>query len=259
MPSHADRPLSHLEAKGQHYASTPATVTRVVAFGGAPKGQQYVRLFMTQHKVDVVDSEGRVVLTDPNEGTCPDSGSHLEGGSWRLYDIARVAAAIAALNDPRRLSCWRADAEVRRNDGVRVVLPNGDRSTGAAGTQRASRRQVRRLGRSRGSSTRRSPTVVQTIRRRRRLMTSAPKRQRPAGEHAGAGTGAKCAVVPANGGRRRRPNRPVGPVRDHVLSGGRARPSRPRVTMAMVARRVPRHGLRQADRRDRARRATSPW
>ena len=34
---------------GEHYLSDPVTVTAVTAFGGAPKGQQYVRLFMTQH------------------------------------------------------------------------------------------------------------------------------------------------------------------------------------------------------------------
>ena len=71
----------------QHYVSNPVTVTKLVAFGGAPKGQQYVRLFMTQHKVDVVDAKGKVVLTDPRKALARTAGVIWEGSSWRMFDI----------------------------------------------------------------------------------------------------------------------------------------------------------------------------
>jgi hypothetical protein len=72
---------------GQHYVSDPVTVTRVAAFGRAPKGQQYVRLLMIQHKVEVVDSTGKVVSTDPRESLARTAGVIWEGTSWRMYDI----------------------------------------------------------------------------------------------------------------------------------------------------------------------------
>ena len=78
-----------LVRNGQRYVSQPVTVTRVTAFGGAPKGQQYVRLFMTQHKVDVVDATGKVVLTDPKRSLARTVGVIWEGTSWRLYDIGQ--------------------------------------------------------------------------------------------------------------------------------------------------------------------------
>ena len=77
-----------LKTSGQRYVSRPVTVTRVAAFGGAPPPQQYVRLFMTQHKVDVVDSNGLVVLTDPNKALVRTAGVIWEGSSWRMYGIA---------------------------------------------------------------------------------------------------------------------------------------------------------------------------
>jgi hypothetical protein len=76
-----------LKDKGQRYVSNPVTVTKVGAFGGAPKGQQYVRLFMTQHKVDVVDTKGGVVLTDPEKKLVRTAGVVWEGASWQMYDI----------------------------------------------------------------------------------------------------------------------------------------------------------------------------
>ncbi|WP_457253095.1 DUF6318 family protein [Pedococcus sp. P5_B7] len=78
---------AELVRDGQHYVSDPVTVTRVAAFGGAPTGQQYVRLFMIQHKVEVVDSTGRVVLTDPKKSLARTAGVIWEETSWRMYDI----------------------------------------------------------------------------------------------------------------------------------------------------------------------------
>ena len=77
-----------LKAKGQHYAANPVTVTKVVAIGGAPKGQQYVRLFMDQHKVNVVDANGKVVLTDPAKKLARTAGVIWEGDSWLMYGLA---------------------------------------------------------------------------------------------------------------------------------------------------------------------------
>ena len=73
---------------GQHYESSPVTVTRVAAFDGAPKGQQYVRLFMTQHRVNVVDTAGKVVLTDPKQSLARTAGVIWKETSWRMYGIA---------------------------------------------------------------------------------------------------------------------------------------------------------------------------
>lgn len=83
------RTAASLVRDGQRYVSTPVTVTRVAAFGGAPKGQQYVRLFMTQHKVDVVDATGKVVLTDPKRSLARTAGVIWEEASWRMYDIGQ--------------------------------------------------------------------------------------------------------------------------------------------------------------------------
>lgn len=82
------RTAASLVRDGQRYVSAPVTVTRVAAFGGAPKGQQYVRLFMTQHKVDVVDATGKVVLTDPKRSLARTAGVLWKGESWRMYGIA---------------------------------------------------------------------------------------------------------------------------------------------------------------------------
>jgi hypothetical protein len=78
-----------LESKGQHNVSNPVTVTSVTAFSGAPKGQQYVRLLMDQHKVNVVDSKGRVVLTDPAKRLARTAGVVWKGDSWLMYDLAQ--------------------------------------------------------------------------------------------------------------------------------------------------------------------------
>jgi hypothetical protein len=78
-----------LKKKGQRYAANPVTVTSVTAFGGAPKGQQYVRLLMDQHKVNVVDSTGKVVLTDPAKKLARTAGVVWKGGTWLMYDLAQ--------------------------------------------------------------------------------------------------------------------------------------------------------------------------
>jgi hypothetical protein len=76
-----------LEKDKQKYVSNPVTVTKVLPAGESAKGVQLVRLFMDQHKVDVVDETGKVVLTDPVKKLVRTVGAEWKDGSWRLYDM----------------------------------------------------------------------------------------------------------------------------------------------------------------------------
>jgi hypothetical protein len=44
---------------------------------------------MDQHKVNVVDSKGRVVLTDPAKRLARTAGVVWKGDSWLMYDLAQ--------------------------------------------------------------------------------------------------------------------------------------------------------------------------
>lgn len=79
---------SALAAKGHHYSANPVTVRTVAAYNGAPAGQQFVRLLMTQHKVDVVDSAGKVISTDPQVELARSAAVVWKGDSWLMYGIA---------------------------------------------------------------------------------------------------------------------------------------------------------------------------
>ena len=76
-----------LTQKKQKYASNPVTVTKTVPLDTSPKGIQLVRLFMDQHKVDVVDSSGKVVLTDQAKRLARTVGVTWRGDSWLLFDM----------------------------------------------------------------------------------------------------------------------------------------------------------------------------
>lgn len=76
-----------LTEKKQHYASDPVTVTKVVPLQTQPGGVQLVRLFMDQHKVNVLDSTGKVVLTDSAKRLARTVGVAWKGDSWRLFDM----------------------------------------------------------------------------------------------------------------------------------------------------------------------------
>jgi hypothetical protein len=76
-----------LERDKQHYTRDPVTVTKVVPLSENGKGVQLVRLFMDQHKVDVVDSAGKIVLTDPKKKVARTVGTTWVGKSWQLFGM----------------------------------------------------------------------------------------------------------------------------------------------------------------------------
>ena len=80
--------VSSLAAKGQRYASDALTFKSAIAIGGAPKGQQHVRLFMTQNRIEVVDASGRVVRTDPAKPLKSTVGLIWEGSHWLVFGMA---------------------------------------------------------------------------------------------------------------------------------------------------------------------------
>ncbi|NYG07176.1 hypothetical protein BJ986_001663 [Phycicoccus badiiscoriae] len=82
-----ERTASDLVAKGHRYAKTPATYTRFEALSGAPGGRQYVRVLGTQHRVDIVDSAGRVVSTDAEKPIAVNAMTVWQGDQWLLYDM----------------------------------------------------------------------------------------------------------------------------------------------------------------------------
>ena len=83
-----ERDVSSLAAKGQRYGSAALTFTSAIAIGGAPKGQQHVRLFMTQNRVDIVDGRGRVVRTDRRKPLKSTVGLIWQGDQWLVYGMA---------------------------------------------------------------------------------------------------------------------------------------------------------------------------
>lgn len=78
---------AELVAKKRRYASSPVTVNSVNAVGDV-MGQTHVRVRMTQNKVDVVDSAGTVVLTDPSEPLTRTVALVWRGERWVLFDVA---------------------------------------------------------------------------------------------------------------------------------------------------------------------------
>lgn len=83
-----EKDVSSLAAKGQRYSSAALTFTSDIAIGGAPKGQQHVRLFMTQNRVNIIDGNGQVVRTDREKPLKSTVGLIWQGGQWLVYDMA---------------------------------------------------------------------------------------------------------------------------------------------------------------------------
>jgi hypothetical protein len=77
-----------LVAMNRRYAANPVSVTTVAAFGGAPAGQQLVRLMMEQHAVSVIDSGGHVVSSDERKSVTRTVLLRWRAGAWRVYGIA---------------------------------------------------------------------------------------------------------------------------------------------------------------------------
>jgi hypothetical protein len=79
---------AQLAKDGQRYSATPSTFTTVRAYSGAPAGQQLVRVIGTQRKVDIVDSSGRVIKTDPRQSIAANALAIWKGDRWLMYDLA---------------------------------------------------------------------------------------------------------------------------------------------------------------------------
>jgi hypothetical protein len=78
---------TNLVAKKQKYRTSPMTITKLGAVGGAPTGQQYVRVLGTQNRVDVIDSKGTVVMTDPKQSVALTASAVWKEGRWFIYDM----------------------------------------------------------------------------------------------------------------------------------------------------------------------------
>lgn len=81
------RTASDLESQSQRYDRDPVSVERLAGQGVVAGGRQQVAFKLIQHRSNVVDSTGRVVLTD--EAKEVDRRIELEwvGGQWRVWDI----------------------------------------------------------------------------------------------------------------------------------------------------------------------------
>ena len=77
-----------LEAKGHRYGSRPVTVTKTVPVGGAPSNQQYIRVFLSQHKVDVLTASGAVVSSDAAADVVRNAALVWKEGRWLMYGLA---------------------------------------------------------------------------------------------------------------------------------------------------------------------------
>ncbi len=86
---------AELKSKGHKYASRPVTVADTKLVPGAPAGQKYFETDLQQHRVDVVDPSGRVVLTDEKSDAAEDGRSDLEGRS--VAHLRRCLVVVASL------------------------------------------------------------------------------------------------------------------------------------------------------------------
>lgn len=77
-----------LADKKRKYEANPVTVTKVTPFDGGPQGQQFVRVFITQHAVNIVDASGSVVDKDKAGKGARTASVVWRGKSWVLYGIA---------------------------------------------------------------------------------------------------------------------------------------------------------------------------
>jgi hypothetical protein len=78
---------AELMAKGRRYQGTPASFTSFKAIEGAQGGRQLVHVIGTQHRVAILDRDGSVVSTDPEEPIAVNALAIWEGDRWLLYDM----------------------------------------------------------------------------------------------------------------------------------------------------------------------------
>lgn len=81
--------VEELKTNGTHYDSAPVTVSKATAIDGGPKGQQFVRVLMTQNKTNVVDAAGKVISTDPRADLARTFSATWRGERWVLFGIAQ--------------------------------------------------------------------------------------------------------------------------------------------------------------------------
>ena len=82
-----ERTARGLVSAGHRYSTTPVSVTSVNAYGGAPAGEQLLRLRGVQNRDDIVDRSGRTVSTDRLEPIVWDVLLGWEEGAWRVLDL----------------------------------------------------------------------------------------------------------------------------------------------------------------------------
>ena len=83
-----EREAAELVAKHHRYARDPAVYTKVTAFGGVTKeGRRRVRIIGVQERVDIVDSAGNVVSTDPRKPIAVTAMTMWQGDRWLLWDM----------------------------------------------------------------------------------------------------------------------------------------------------------------------------
>jgi hypothetical protein len=77
----------YLESHGERYGHNPVTLTRAEPFAGAPEAEQYLRVEFKQNPVDVLDSGGAVVRSDPSATISGNAAVRWSGGRWLLRGI----------------------------------------------------------------------------------------------------------------------------------------------------------------------------
>ena len=80
--------VADLKARGHHYLTEPVRISQVTAIGGAPAGQQFVRLQLIQNLADVVDASGKKVSTDPETRLARTTSLKWTGDRWLVFGIA---------------------------------------------------------------------------------------------------------------------------------------------------------------------------
>ena len=82
-----EKTAQELAAEGHRYKSTPSSFDSITPVPGAPAGKQYVRVLGTQHRVDIVDTQGQVVSTDSKKEISATVLTVWEGDRWLLFDM----------------------------------------------------------------------------------------------------------------------------------------------------------------------------
>ena len=101
----AESAATDLAGHGERYASDPVSLKTVDAFGGAPKGQQFVAIRHVQNAVKVVNGTGSVVTSDPRAENDFYVTLRWKGDRWTLLEMERhmkrsakgVAAVVVGL------------------------------------------------------------------------------------------------------------------------------------------------------------------